>query len=178
VTGRTTRSPTTGIHPHVFHEVAGDILLTRAQVTAHGVAPNDHFSVGLALSLRERWPAMYKDFRHYSNTRHPHPGELWAWAGVGGTRIVSLFTQDGGHGHGDKPGRATEANVNHALRALHKLAIDERYTSIALPRLATGVGGLHWEQVYPLIRTHLGSLNIPIVLYVDFRPGEQAVEPL
>ncbi|MFO1427950.1 MAG: hypothetical protein U1F11_13460 [Steroidobacteraceae bacterium] len=49
----------------MIHEVTGDILLTKAQTIAHGISPNDHFSQGLALSLRERWPAMHKDFRHY-----------------------------------------------------------------------------------------------------------------
>ena len=41
----------------MIHEVAGDILLTKAQAVAHGVAPNDHFDSGLALALREQWPA-------------------------------------------------------------------------------------------------------------------------
>ena len=49
-------------------EVAGDILLTKADMVAHGVAPNDGYANGLALSLRQQWPAMYKDFRHYSQT--------------------------------------------------------------------------------------------------------------
>ncbi len=43
----------------MIHEVAGDILLTKAQAVAHGVAPNDHFDSGLALALREQcrsWP--------------------------------------------------------------------------------------------------------------------------
>lgn len=55
----------------MIHEVEGDILLTRAQVIAHGVATNDDFKNGLALALRERWPALYKDFRHYCQTFHP-----------------------------------------------------------------------------------------------------------
>ena len=46
-------------------EVSGDILLTGAHAIAHGVAPNDNFHQGLALALREEYPAMYKDFRHY-----------------------------------------------------------------------------------------------------------------
>lgn len=62
-------------------------------MVAHGVAPNDGFANGLALSLRQQWPAMYKDFRHYCQTYTPKTGELWAWAGVGGVRIVSLFTR-------------------------------------------------------------------------------------
>ena len=55
----------------MLKEVSGDILLTGAEAVAHGVAPNDNFASGLALSLRERWPAMYKDFRHYSQTFTP-----------------------------------------------------------------------------------------------------------
>lgn len=47
---------------------------------------------------------------------------LWAWAGVGGARIYNLLTQEGEHGHGAKPGRATLANVNHCLKRLrHEL---------------------------------------------------------
>ena len=42
----------------MIYEVSGDILLSKAQAIAHGVAPNDHFTNGLALSLRERYPAL------------------------------------------------------------------------------------------------------------------------
>jgi len=50
----------------MIHEVSGDILHTTAQSIAHELAPNDHFDHGLALSLRERWPDMARDFRHYA----------------------------------------------------------------------------------------------------------------
>ncbi|MFM2152535.1 MAG: hypothetical protein RL199_970 [Pseudomonadota bacterium] len=48
----------------MIHEVSEDILLSRADVVAHGVAPNDHLDSGLALALRERWLSLVKDFRH------------------------------------------------------------------------------------------------------------------
>ena len=67
----------------MLKEVTGDILRTKAEMVAHGVAPNDSYANGLALSLRGQWPAMYKDFRHYCQTFTPKPGELWAWAGAG-----------------------------------------------------------------------------------------------
>jgi len=38
----------------MIHEVSGDILLTRAQAIAHGIAPNDPCDRGLALALREK----------------------------------------------------------------------------------------------------------------------------
>jgi len=162
----------------MLHEVSGDILLTNAQVIAHGVAPNDSFHQGLALQLREQWPALYKDFRHYCQTQHPKAGEIWSWMGASGKRIVNLFTQDAAYEHGSKPGKATTHNVGHALRELHKLALAEKFTSIALPRLATGVGGLEWDEVKPLVEQHLGSLNVPIVVYTTYHAGQKASEPV
>ena len=59
----------------MIKEVHGDILLSSAQAIAHGVSPNDNFAQGLALALREQWPALYKDFRHFCQTAHPKAGE-------------------------------------------------------------------------------------------------------
>ena len=163
----------------MIKEISGDILLTRAQVIVHGVAPNDPFHSGLALQLRERWPAMYKDFRHYCQSQHPKPGTLWAWMGADGTRVVSLFTQDGAEGHhGGNPGPATLQHLSHALHELQKLAIAEHFTSLALPRLATGVGRLAWNDVKPLIAQQLGALNIPVLVYATYHAGQKADEGL
>jgi O-acetyl-ADP-ribose deacetylase (regulator of RNase III) len=160
----------------MIHEVSGDILLTKAHAIAHGVAPNDHFNQGLALALREKWPAMAKDFRHFAKTHHPKPGEMWAWGGFG-VRIFNLMTQEGDHGHGTHPGKATVSHVNHALRHLqHELEKGE-ITSVALPRLATGVGGLDWTEVRPLIDSHLGGLKIPVFVYTEYQRGVAATEP-
>ena len=160
----------------MIHEVSGDILLTKAQAIAHGIAPNDHFNSGLALSLREQWPAMYQDFRHYCHATHPKPGTAWIWSGAGGQRIVNLFTQEAPTNHHGTPGRASLHNVNHALRELRQLIEAEALPSLALPRLATGVGGLAWDEVKPLVKKHLGDLPIPIYLYTSFRKGVQAEE--
>jgi len=161
----------------MLHEVSGDILLSGAQAIAHGIAPNDHFENGLALSLREAWPAMAKDYRHFAHQAHPKPGELWTWGGTGGVRIYNLLTQEGEHTHGARPGRATVANVNHCLRRLrHELDRGE-VKSLAMPRLATGVGGLNWADVQPLIKQHLGDLAIPVYIYITFHHGVKAVEP-
>lgn len=159
-------------------QVTGDILLTRAQVIAHGVAPNDDFHQGLALSLRKEWPAMYKDFRHYCKSTHVKPGALWAWAGPGGRRIVSLFTQEAAYKKGEKPGKATVSYVSHALRNLRELAVKEKFRSIAMPRLATGVGRLEWGDVEPFIHENLGDLGIPVLVYTTYRKGMAAKEGL
>ena len=130
----------------MIREVSGDILLSKADAIAHGVAPGDHFNQGLALALRERWPALAKDFRHYCHDRNPKPGSIFAWAGPdvdrGSVKVVNLMTQEPSPFEAGHPGKATTHHVGRALKALAKLARKESYSSIALPRLATGVGGL------------------------------------
>ncbi len=166
----------------MIHELAGDLLLSKADLICHGVAPNDDFKNGLALSLREAFPAMYKDFRHYCRAHGPKPGGLWLWQGVGKsgrpTRIAALLTQAPPAHAGGHAGAASTTFVNHALHELKKLMQQEGFQSVALPKLATGVGGLQWQHVLPLIQTQLGDLPMPVLLYTEYRPGEAAAEPL
>lgn len=160
----------------MIFEVEGDILLSQASWIAHGVAPGDHFTQGLALALREQWPSLAKDFRHYCQTAHPKAGGLWMWHGPG-AHIANLLTQEAAYDHGSKPGMAHLEYVGHALRALAQELQQEKVTSIALPRLATGVGRLDWEAVRPLLEQHLGALQTQVFLYTTYRKGIRAQEP-
>jgi len=161
----------------MIYEVAGDILLTRAQAIAHGIAANDPMTEGLALSLHEKFPSMHKDFHHWCHNSHPQPGAAWMWGGSGGVRIVNLITQEGGYGHGARPHKASLKHVRDSLRELTKMIKKEGITSVALPKLATGVGGLAWDEVHPVITERLGDLDIPVYLYTEFHAGQQANEP-
>lgn len=164
----------------MFHTVRGDLLLSKADAIAHGVAPNDDFKSGLALALRARYPSMVKDFRHATRVHALEPGGIFTWAGVGpdghAVRVINLLTQEPAKVHGGHPGRAHPEYVNRALHALVKEVRKEKIRSLALPRLATGVGGLTWEEVKPLIERQLGELEIPVYLYENYAAGEKAKE--
>jgi O-acetyl-ADP-ribose deacetylase (regulator of RNase III) len=161
----------------VITKVRGDILLSDAQAIAHGVAPHDHFNQGLALALRERHPAMAKDFRYYCHQQNPKAGHAWLWAGPERV-IINLMTQESAPDNRAHPGKATTHNINHALKELRGIIEKEGISSIALPRLATGVGGLEWSDVEPLIENHLGDLEIPIIVYETYDQGIKAAEAL
>jgi O-acetyl-ADP-ribose deacetylase (regulator of RNase III) len=162
----------------MIYQVSGDILLSQAQLIAHGVAPNDPMNQGLALSLHEKYPAMHKDFHHWCHQDHPKPGAAWLWGGPGGVRVANLITQEGGYGHGARPGKATLKHVRDSLKELKKIIEKEDFESVALPRLATGVGGLEWDDVFPIIEEILGDLDIPVVVYADYHADIQAKEPV
>lgn len=165
----------------MIHELSGDLLLSHADLIAHGIAPHDDFKNGLALALREAFPAMYKDFRHFCKLNNPKPGTAWLWQGVdqqGGTRrIAALFTQDAPAHAGGHPGPAHTEHVNHALHELRKLIEKEHLQSVALPRLATGVGGLEWQNVEPLLKAQLGALPLQVFVYTTYQKGKAADEP-
>lgn len=158
-------------------KVTGDILLSDAQAIAHGVAPHDHFNQGLALALREQFPAMAKDFRHYCHQQNPKSGEAWLWAGPEKV-IINLTTQEPAPDENAHPGKASTKNVSHALKDLRKLIEKEQLRSVALPRLASGVGGLDWDEVEPLIKEHLGDLDAVIIVYETYQKGQKANEQL
>ena len=160
----------------MINYVSGDILKSKAEALAHGVAPNDDFKQGLALSLRKQWPSLYKDFRHYCKTTHPKEGTLWSWKGVGGPVIVNLMTQMHPPSKDARPGKATLPNINHSLKELAKTVTDEGYQSLAITKVATGVGGRSWDKVKPLIEQHLGDLKIPVYVYETFQAGVEATE--
>lgn len=161
----------------MLYEVEGDILLTDAQAIGHGVAPNDDFKQGLAYGLREGHPELYKEFRSQMHKKHMPEGSVWKWTGADGKQVYNLFTQEHSKGHGATPGKAKTSYVNHSLKELRKQIEDEAIASIALPKLATGVGGLEWDEVKPLIEKHLGDLNIPVYIYSKYTKGVKAQEP-
>lgn len=167
----------------MIRDVEGDILLSEAQVIAHGIATHDPFDSGLALALRERFPAMVRDYRHAMHSHEPKTGDVWVWGGVnedGSVRgIVNLLTQGmQSQAKSARPVKAKLEDVNRALRELAHVARDQGFRSIALPRLATGVGALPWADVKPLIAQHLGPLGIPIVIYEVYRKDLKANEQL
>jgi len=161
----------------MIHELNGDILFSGAKSIVHSVAPNDDYHQGLALQLRKRLPALYKDFRQHCQIKRPKSGELWAWKTADTRFIVSLFTRDGAYNHGSKPGHASLSHVNRSLHALRSMAQKEKLSSIALPRIACGVGGLNWNEVRPLIDKQLGDLDIPVYIYLSYQKGVKAIEP-
>mgnify|MGYP001277124155 CR=1 FL=1 len=99
------------------------------------------------------------------------------WHGPG-VHIANLLTQEAAYDHGSKPGHARLEFVGHALRELAQELEREAVVSIALPKLATGVGRLEWDEVRPLLEKHLGALKTQVILYTTYRKGVKAQEPV
>ncbi|MEY4767534.1 MAG: hypothetical protein RL637_173 [Pseudomonadota bacterium] len=161
----------------MIYAVEGDILLTRAQVIAHGVAANDPMIQGLAKTLREHFPEMHRAFHQWCHQHHPKAGEIWLWDGLKTKLIVNLIIQQGGYCHESTTRKSSPSYIRHALHDLKKMAIKQHWQSIALPRLATGICDLEWSQTWEIIQQEFADLSIPIYVYVNYLPKTQAIEP-
>jgi O-acetyl-ADP-ribose deacetylase (regulator of RNase III) len=160
----------------MIKEVEGDIFYTKAQAIAHGIAINDDFKHGLAAQLREQWPALYKDFRHFCKTESPKEGDVWAWKGAGTPVIFSLFTQGEASHEGGHPPKATISNLNHAMKNLVKELNAQHLSSVAVTKVSTGVGGLDWNEVKSVIEKDLAHFEGKVFLYSTYKAKMMASE--
>jgi O-acetyl-ADP-ribose deacetylase (regulator of RNase III) len=157
----------------MIREVAGDILLSKADVIAHAVAPADDFLTGLGKSMKEAFPEMNTAFLDYCKKLHPMPGDAWTWNGQG-KKIVCLFTQQQALKKGEKPGAATIDAVDHALTNLRSVLKKTKAKTCAVSKVASGTGGMDWAKVKPLVDKHLSDLSCQVVVYTTHKPGVAA----
>jgi O-acetyl-ADP-ribose deacetylase (regulator of RNase III) len=161
---------------YMIKEIHGDILLSKAEAIAHSVAPMDHFDSGLALKLREDYPSMVKDFRHWCQVFHPKLGEIFLWQSAEKKKVFSMLLQEQSAHAGGHPGAASLSSVRHGLKNLAKQLEKYEVKSLALPRITTGVGGMKWDEVYPLIKEHLDGLETEVMVYTVFQKEVQGEE--
>ena len=161
----------------MIYEVEGDILMSRAEVIAQGIGVNDPMASGLARKLQEKFPGMRDQFREWCEQTDPEPGEIWLWEGHSKTKILNLITGKPADSELGRPSRPEKIAVHRAFRALNKVVVDERISSIAMPMIGSGVGGIDWLEVRGMMHSQLGELLIPVFVYVSVRDGMLASEP-
>ncbi len=161
----------------MIYEVEGDILMTRAAVIAQGVAVSDPMTKGLARKLQEKYPSMRDEFEQWCEETKPEPGDIWLWGGNGKLQIVNLITGEAADPALGRPGRPSKIAVHKAFRALNKLVVQARLSSVAMPKIGSGPGGIDWLEVRGILHSQLGELLIPLFVYVTELDGMLASEP-
>jgi len=143
----------------MIYEVEGDVLIS------------------LARKLQEKFPSMRNQFIEWCEETNPEPGDIWLWGGNTKTRVLNLIVGEAAEPELGRSSRPNKIAVHRALRAVNKLVIDERFNSIAIPRIGSGVGGIDWLEVRGMIASQLGELIIPLFVDVTALDGMLAREP-
>lgn len=113
-------------------------------VNTHGV-----MGKGIALQFKKAWPAMFKDYAAACKKGDVVPGRMHVWETGSLTQpryIINFPTKT--HWRG----RSRLADIDAGLVDLCRVVRDLGITSIAVPPLGCGNGGLDWNDVEPRIR--------------------------
>ncbi len=161
----------------MIYEVEGDILMSRAEVVAQGLSINDPMTSGLARKLQEKYPSMRAEFEQWCEETEPEPGDVWLWKGTGKSKILNLIVGEAADPELGRARRPNKIAVNKAFRTLNTVVVEERLSSIAMPKIGSGVGGIDWLEVRGMMHSQLGELLIPVFVYVTELDGMLASEP-
>jgi uncharacterized protein YwgA len=114
---------------------------------------------------------MFEDYKSRTDRKAVRLGEPYLYRDQSGVRIVNFPTKD----HWRSPSRLADIELGLDYLAAH--AAEWAITSIALPPLGCGNGGLEWSEVGPLIYQKLHGLPIDVEVYAPYAtPKHQLTE--
>lgn len=146
----------------------GDLFLSDAQTIAHGCNCRGRMGAGIAAQVKAMHPEMFQEYRRRCHKGELQPGghylyrESIPW-------VLNLATQD-------TSGGARIEFVERCFEDFVDYYEEEGITSLAMPRIAAGLGRLEWVDVKALICDALGPLPIPVYVYEEFQRGLKAKE--
>lgn len=140
----------------------GDVLASRAQTLVNTVNCVGVMGKGVALEFKKRFPAMFDDYARRCERGEVRLGEPYLYRDLTGAQIVNFPTK--GHWRSASRLRDVEQGLDHLVAHAEEWGI----TSLALPPLGCGNGGLAWSQVGPLIYRKLQPLPIDVELYAPY----------
>ena len=145
---------------------SGDILQTRSDYIAQGVATESQegLGTGLAFKISAKWPDAQKHFKQFTRSQKFQGGDIFV---VRPTKnrpgIIYIATQPDMY-------QASVSYVNRGLRKLARYCGKHEIESVSLPKIGAGLGKLDWEEeVKPLMMKHLADLKTNFIVYEDFK---------
>lgn len=138
--------------------VRGDILESSAQTVTNTVNCVGVMGKGLALQFKRRYPQMYDDYVARCKSGGVIPGQPYLYRGHD-RWILNFPTKR------DWRARSRPEDIEAGLRFLKEHAQEWGITSLALPPLGCGEGGLNWDDVRPIILRYVSDLGIPVEIY-------------
>lgn len=124
---------------------------------------------GLALEFRVRFPEMFTSYRAACARGELAPGALHVFEAASGHHpryIVNFPTKR----HWRDVSRL--GDIRTGLNILRAEIAQRKITSIAIPALGCGLGGLSWAPVFRLIETELSNMEgVTVFVYPPCQPA-------
>lgn len=150
-----------------FKALIGDLFESQAQTLVNTVNCVGVMGKGVAERFKERFPAMFDDYKRRTDRKAVHLGEPYLYRDRSGLQIVNFPTK----GHWRSPSRISD--IERGLDYLAAHAADWGISDLAMPPLGCGNGGLEWSEVGPLIYSKLHWLPIDVEVYAPYGTPKQ-----
>lgn len=150
----------------------GDLLHADVDALVNTVNTVGVMGKGIALQFRRAYPDMFKAYAKACKSSDVQLGRMHVWeTGVlDGPRFIVNFPTKGHWRSGSKL-----ADIEAGLADLVRVVREHGITSIAVPPLGCGNGGLDWADVEPLIRAAFAELpDVDVRLYAPDAPPKAA----
>lgn len=140
----------------VITAAKGNLLEADVDAVVNTVNTVGVMGKGIALQFKRAYPAMFKSYQTAVKDGAVRLGRMHVWSTgqIDGPRYVINFPTKG-HWRG----RSRLEDIQRGLDDLARVIAELEITSIAVPPLGCGSGGLNWTDVEPLIRRTLGVLS-------------------
>ena len=130
----------------------GDIFDSAAQVITNPVNCVGVMGKGLALAFKGKFPEMFLDYKMKCQQGKVILGQPYLWESET-VQILNFPTKQ----HWKQ--NSSLYDVENGLKYLAQNYTQMGISSVALPPLGCGLGGLNWKDVKSLINKHLGPLE-------------------
>ena len=152
----------------------GDLFQSGAQTLTNAVNTVGVMGKGIALEFKKRFPKMYEDYLLRCEGGEVALGKPYLFKETMSEKwILNFPTKE------DWRNRSRLSSIQDGLAYLRDNIHEWGITSLAVPSLGCGLGGLEWTVVGPVIYRGLAQLDIPVELYAPYgTPRENLEEAL
>ena len=138
----------------------GDIFRQRVEALVNPVNCLGVMGRGLALQFKVAYPECFPPYRQACRDGALRPGNvLITPTGYAMPKCIVHFPTKR-----DWRDNSLRHDIDEGLRDLAIAIQHRRMTSIAVPPLGCGLGGLSWTSIRPLVERHLGGLSCDITV--------------
>ena len=114
------------------------------------VSRDEHYKSPYLKSLKENWPSLARDYRHYCHNFHPKTGEVWTWTSPEGQRFFHLILDEKGQEMSVDGNRLQ--SFKKALKNLKRVTEDDQIKTIELPRVGFHFSDHEFELAQSLLK--------------------------
>lgn len=138
----------------------GDLFSSDAQTLVNTVNTVGVMGKGLAAQFKSRFPAMFREYAALCERGAVELGRPYLWVPLWPPWVLNFPTK--GHWRADSKLQDIVTGLDHLVEKHLEWGI----TSLAVPPLGCGEGGLEWRVVGPVLHQRLAELTVPVELFV------------